>query len=133
MGRGSYKEIELDLGALCIIVNNLPLELRHSNIILDIKLLAKLGTIATNQNTPMIQFNWQESKVSDKYRYPQIQKEEIEKLVSDMSQFGIIQPSLSPFFKLVLLVKKDESWRFLADYRTLNKEIVADKYLTAVI
>ena len=63
------------------------------------------------------------------YCYPQIQKEEIEKLVAEILQAGIIQPSHSLFSSSMLLVKKkDGSWRFCVDYRALNKETVADKY-----
>lgn len=63
ISKGSCQQITLDLGMIKITEHFLPLELGHSDVILGIEWLAKLGTIATNWKTPMMQFQWQVSKV----------------------------------------------------------------------
>jgi len=60
------------------------------------------------------------------YRYPYAQKSEIEHIVVEMLEAGIIQPSFSA---LVLLVqKKNASWHMCSDYMELNKLSIKDKF-----
>jgi len=52
------------------------------------------------------------------YRYSPLHKDEIERQVKEMLTAGLIVRSTSPFASPVLLIqKKDGSWRFCVDYR----------------
>ena len=63
------------------------------------------------------------------YRTPVVHREKIAKLVEEMQQQEIIQPSSSPWASPVVLVpKKDGTDRFCIDYRRLNAVTRKDVY-----
>ncbi|XP_026383549.1 uncharacterized protein LOC113279048 [Papaver somniferum] len=63
------------------------------------------------------------------YRCPYIQKAVVEQLAQEMLDAGLIQDSTSPFAAPILLVKKkDGSWRFCVDYIKLNEMTIKDKF-----
>ncbi|GJR17893.1 retrovirus-related pol polyprotein from transposon 297 family protein [Tanacetum coccineum] len=141
---GMCKRVLLSFHELQIIEDLFPLPLGSTDAILGIKWLETLGDMSVNWKTLTMSFGEGENRVTIRgdlglsqgtgtisvrpYRYPQVQKDEIERLVREMLEAGI-QPSSSPFSSPVLLVKKkDGSWRFCVDYRALNKATILNKF-----
>jgi hypothetical protein len=63
------------------------------------------------------------------YRHPFSQKNEIEKMVQELLNVGVIRPSMSPYSSpIVMVLKKEGSWRMCPDLRALNKLTIKDKF-----
>lgn len=63
------------------------------------------------------------------YRYQSLQKGVIEKMTQELLDTGVIRDSKSPFAAPVVLVKKkDGSWRMCVDYRQLNEATLKNRF-----
>ncbi|MCO5575528.1 hypothetical protein L7F22_029329 [Adiantum nelumboides] len=63
------------------------------------------------------------------YRVSYAQQEEIVTQVNELLEKGLVRPSSSPFCSSVLLVqKKDGSYRMCIDYRALNKQTIKNRF-----
>jgi hypothetical protein len=63
------------------------------------------------------------------YRYSPLHKDELERQVKRLLNSGFVTTSTSPYASPVLLVqKKDGTWRFCMDYRRLNSVTVKNKF-----
>ena len=64
------------------------------------------------------------------YRRSVLENDEIKRKIQELLQKGHIQPSSSPCGSPIMLVqKKDGTWRLYIDYRALNKITVWKRYL----
>jgi hypothetical protein len=68
------------------------------------------------------------------YRHPFAQKNEIEKIVHELLEVGVIRPSTGPYSSpVVMVLKKEGTWHMCLDFRTLNKLTIKDKFPIPVI
>lgn len=63
------------------------------------------------------------------YRYAVYQKDEIDKMVKELLDAETVQPSSSAYASPVVLVKKkDNTWRLCVDYRKLNTMTIKNRF-----
>jgi hypothetical protein len=68
------------------------------------------------------------------YKYPYAQKSEIECMVAEMLEVGIIRPSPISFFApVVMVLKKEGAWHMSLDYREIKKLTIRDKFPIPII
>jgi len=68
------------------------------------------------------------------YRYSFTQKNEIEKIIKELLEAGVICPNISPYsLSVVMVLKKNGEWCMCPDFRALNKLMVKDKFPIPVV
>jgi hypothetical protein len=68
------------------------------------------------------------------YRHPFSQKNEIEKMVQELLNVGVIRPSTGPYSSpVVMVLKKEGSWRMCPNFCALNKLTIKEKFPIPVI
>eukprot|EP00253_Pinus_taeda_P004764 PITA_04764 len=153
---GKCHNIKLSMGEYVLNSPMLSIPMGGGDVVLGVKWLQSLGTIAFNFQEIFMKFSTEGKEVKLRgiaaklgkiissnrivppnirpYRYRYAQKSEIERMVAEMLKAGIIQPSQSSFSASVVLVhKKDGSWPMCPYYRELNKLTIKDKFPILVI
>ena len=68
------------------------------------------------------------------YKLPMSRREIIDKMIKEMKADDVVRPSNSPYNSPLLLVpKKDGTWRMVIDYRKLNEQTVQERFPMPVI
>jgi hypothetical protein len=68
------------------------------------------------------------------YRHPFSQKSEIEKIVQELLDTGVIYLSTNPYYSpMVMVLKKEDTWHLCLEFFALNKLTIKDKFPTSTI
>ncbi|GJV33331.1 reverse transcriptase [Tanacetum coccineum] len=68
------------------------------------------------------------------YKHPLSQKDAIELMVKELLESGVVRNSQSPFSSPIVIVKKkDGTWRMCVDYKQLNKATVKGKFPIPIV
>ena len=108
------------------------------------KILLEFQDVFSGKNEPLGHTNVLKHKIKleegvkpiyvPAYRLPHKFNDEIKKTCEEMLHQGIIEESDSPYnFPLLVVPKKDNTWRIVVDFRRLNEKTIPDRYPVPVI
>ncbi|RVX01248.1 putative mitochondrial protein [Vitis vinifera] len=121
--QGRFDKVSVNLQGTKFELTFFSLPLSGLDLVLGIQWLEMLGSVMMAYRVQFMVLIIQACN-----RYAHFQKEEIEKQVQKMLDFGHIRPSTGPFSSPILLKKKDGSWRFCTNYRALNNITIKDRF-----
>lgn len=99
--------------------------LQYDSCLLNQNICHPLGDMITKYQSHQTQ----NLLISDHINTLIIKKIQIEKMITDMLDSGIIRLSVSPFSSPIVLVKKKYgTWKFCIDYQALNQITVPNRY-----
>ncbi|GKD59970.1 reverse transcriptase [Tanacetum coccineum] len=92
------------------------------------------GSFKGNKSVRANMDDWDVNVNIRPYRCTPAQKDVFGTMVKELLDSGVIRPSHIPFSSPIVMVKKkDGSWRMCIDYRQLNKFTVKDKFSIPII
>lgn len=95
----------------------------------DIFSTSKFDIGRTNQSSHVIDTGDAKPVYKHPYRIPQAVQPTVQQMVSEMLEYDVIEPSVSPWSSPFILVEKpDKSKRFVVDYRALNAVTVKNRF-----